>query len=76
MRISIFCCWIVFSATACLAQRGMRSEPIADHPQDVGDPGIAWYTTWKTGLAEAKRSGQPIFFMSAATCSRGVSGAF
>jgi len=41
-----------------------------------GDAGIAWYTTWATGLAEAKRSGRPILFMAAATQCNGVSGVF
>jgi len=41
-----------------------------------GDSGIAWYSTWDTGLAEAKRSGRPILFMAAATQCSGVSGVF
>ncbi|MFK7961894.1 MAG: hypothetical protein AB8G96_15370 [Phycisphaerales bacterium] len=53
-----------------------RSTPIADHPQAVGDAGVAWYTTWESGLAEAKRSNRPIFFMAAATCTSGVPGTF
>ena len=58
------------------AQRSRRSVPVDDHPQPVGDAGIAWYTTWTSGLEEAERSERPIFFMAAATCSRGVPGTF
>ena len=58
------------------AQRARRSAPIVEHPQPVGEAGIAWYTTWKSGLEEAERSERPIFFMAAATCSRGVPGTF
>ena len=49
---------------------------VPDHPQAVGDAGIAWFTTWETGLAEAQRSNRPIFFMSAATTCSGISGVF
>ncbi len=76
--------WIVLLAAAstCFAQ-GNRSNQapsgaltVPDNPQAVGDAGVAWYTTWDTGLAEAKRSNRPIFFMSAATTCSGVSGVF
>ena len=61
-------------------QRGDRNRgnvtDAPDHPQAVGEAGIAWYSTWETGLAEAKRSNRPIFFMSAATTCKGISGVF
>lgn len=76
MRTICFICLFFMATSDGLAQRSNRDKTIDDHPQAVGDPGIAWYTTWKSGLEEAKRSGRPIFFMSAATCSRGVSGVF
>ena len=41
-----------------------------------GQVGIDWYSTWDTGLAEAKRSGRPIMFVAAATQCSGVSGVF
>lgn len=70
----------VWCSALCLAQaanRGTRSAmDVPDHPQEVGDAGIAWYTTWETGLEEAKRSNRPIFFMSAATTCSGISGVF
>jgi len=36
--------------------------------------GIAWYGVLKDGLAEAKRTGKPIFFITAATQCQGVPG--
>jgi hypothetical protein len=66
--------------TTCCAQRNGRSPSgamnVPDNPQAVGETGVAWYTTWETGLAEAKRSNRPILFMSAATTYSGVSGVF
>ena len=55
---------------------GGRLQAVEQNPQDVGDEGVAWYATWETGLAEAKRSNRPIFFMSAAAQCSGVSGVF
>lgn len=75
MRNCFAICLILVGSSVCLAQRG-RDKEVVDHPQAVGEAGIAWYTSWKSGLEEAKRSNRPIFFMSAATCSRGVSGTF
>ncbi len=57
-------------------QRGGRLQAVEVNPQEVGAEGVAWYTTWETGLAEAKRSNRPIFFMSAAAQCTGVSGVF
>lgn len=75
------CLLFVFS-TFCYAQQRSRSSgsrsamDIPDNPQEVGVAGIAWFTTWETGLAEAKRSNRPIFFMSAATTCSGIPGIF
>ena len=61
-------------------QRGQQGRSgamdVPENTQAIGAAGIAWYTTWETGLAEAKRSNRPIFFMSAATACSGVSGVF
>ena len=72
---------LLISASVCCGQReigrasgGAMSVP--DNPQAVGEAGVAWYTTWETGLEEAKRSNRPIFFMAAATTCSGVSGVF
>ena len=56
--------------------QGPRPTDIAASPQPVGDPGINWYTTWDTALAEAVRSNRPIFFMAAAATCSGISGVF
>ena len=40
----------------------------------VAADGIAWYPTLDAGLKEAKRSGRPILFLSAAPHCGGVSG--
>jgi len=35
---------------------------------------IAWFGTWEGGLAEAKRTGRPIFLVAAAPHCHGVPG--
>lgn len=64
----------LMALTVIEAQAQRVKKHLAEHPQAIGDAGIAWYTTWEGGLAEAKRSNRPIFFMAAATCK--VPGAF
>lgn len=49
---------------------------VEQNPQPIGEQGVAWYVTWDTALAEAKRSNRPIFFMSAAAQCSGVPGVF
>ncbi len=56
--------------------QGPRDPSIGQTQLNPGDAGIAWYTTWETGLAEAQRSGRPIMFMAAATTCSGVPGVF
>ena len=46
------------------------------NPAPIGAEGVQWYTTWETAKAEAARSGRPIFFMSAAHETHGISGVF
>ena len=79
-KIIVTACFLLCAAAPCFGQGNNRVAGVAmdvpDNPQEVGEAGIAWYTTWKTGLAEAKRSNRPIFFMSAATVCSGVSGVF
>ena len=60
------------SATAA----GPRPNDLGASPLDLGEPGIAWYTTWETGRAEAERSNRPIMFVAAATQCSGISGVF
>ncbi len=64
---------------AVAAQRpdsGRRGGPVG--PLEVHEPpaaaGIAWFGTWDGALAEAKRTGRPILFMSAAPQCQGVPG--
>lgn len=61
-----------FAATA----KGPNVKNIGVSSQAIGASGVAWYTTWDTALAEAKRSQRPIFFMSAAAQCSSVSGVF
>ena len=82
--IPLAACFLLVISSFVHAQGGksksgrMGPSPgdIKENPQGVGDSGVAWYTTWKTGTAEAKRSNRPIFFMSAATTCAGVPGVF
>ena len=53
-----------------------RLNAVEVNPQAVGEQGVAWYVTWETAVAEAKRSNRPIFFMSAAAQCSGVTGVF
>lgn len=66
----------LFVSTASLSAQGPRPNDLGASPQPVGDAGVAWYTTWDTALAEAKRSNRPIFFMAAAATCNGISGVF
>lgn len=73
----LFFAIIFLSSSVVWAQRapgGMQS--VDKNPQEIGAEGVAWYSTWDTGLAEAKRSNRPIFFMSAAAQCSGVPGVF
>lgn len=72
--ISFVC--VVASCAVGLAQGGSRPTDLGASDLDLGEAGIAWYTTWETAQAEAKRSGRPIMFVAAATQCRGVSGVF
>lgn len=56
--------------------KGPDIRSIGASSQQIGESGVVWYTTWKTALAEAKRSKRPIFFMSAAAQCSGISGVF
>ncbi|MFK8115540.1 MAG: hypothetical protein AB8B91_25310 [Rubripirellula sp.] len=61
---------------SCCHAQGPRPGDLGASKLDLGEPGIAWYTTWETGEAEAKRSGRPIMFVAAATQCKGISGVF
>lgn len=67
--------FFMIAVLSCHAQ-GPRPTDIGASRQAPGAPGVAWYTTWDTALAEAKRSQRPIFFMAAAAQCDGISGVF
>jgi len=58
------------------AAQGPRPDQLGESDLDIGESGIAWYTTWDTAWKEAGRSGRPIMFVAAATQCHGVSGVF
>ena len=76
MRKLILSMTCVVSMSLVAQAQPPRPADIGKSPLDLGDAGIAWYTTWDTGKAEAERSGRPILFMAAATQCSGVSGVF
>ena len=48
--------------------------PAKDNASAKANSAIAWFATLERGLAEASRSGKPIFFLSAAPHCGGISG--
>ena len=78
--IALSSIFLVF-ASSVLAQRppqrGGPGGPGGRMNQSPATPegaGIQWYATLDRGLAEAKRTGKPILFVSAAPHCAGVSG--
>ena len=69
---------VTLTMLACLSvdARGPGPTEIGASKQPIGSPGVVWYTTWDTALAEAERSQRPIFFMAAAAQCNGISGVF
>lgn len=55
---------------------GPRPSDLGESDADLGSAGIAWYPILEDGLAEAKRSNRPIFFMAVASQCGGISGVF
>ena len=62
---------VVMTAHSQLADT--PAQPAAA-PAAARPVGIAWYATWESGLAEAKRTGRPILLLAAAPHCAGVSG--
>lgn len=62
-------------AAPLLAQgrRGGDRGPLPVHEPPAA-AGIAWFGTWEGALAEAKRTGRPILFQSAAPQCQNVPG--
>ena len=75
MKTTLLAALAMTAIVPCSAQ-GPRPTDIGASRQAIGSPGVAWYTTWDTALAEAKRSQRPIFFMAAAAQCDGISGVF
>lgn len=58
------------------AQGGPRPTDLGSADLPVGEPGIAWHTTWSSAWHEAQRSNRSIMFVAAATQCGGVPGVF
>lgn len=69
LSISLFC-------VVANGQGGPRPNDLGNSTHPIGEPGIAWYTTWDSALEEAKRSNRPIFMFAAATQCSQISGVF
>jgi hypothetical protein len=52
----------------------MPKEKKIDGPQAKVESGIQWFATLDAGLAEAKRTGKPVLFLSAAPHCGGIPG--
>lgn len=55
---------------------GPRPEQLGESEAELGSSGIVWYPILEDGLAEAKRTGKPILFMSVSSSCNGISGVF
>ncbi len=67
---------VVIASTGVAYSQGPRPSDLGASKLALGEPGIAWYTTWQSGRDEAKRSGRPIMFVAAATQCQGISGVY
>lgn len=77
MKIKLLLMAGLFSAACSFTSaRGPRPNELGASPHPIGAEGVVWYSTWDTALAEAERSGRPIFFMAAAHQCGSVSGTF
>ena len=80
MNLSRVCWSAAFFALVMLPTSHLTAQirlaQVGTSDLDVGEAGIAWYTTWETAEAEGRRSGRPIMFVAAATQCGGVSGVF
>jgi hypothetical protein len=67
---------LIIASAGIAYSQGPRPSDLGVSNLDLGEPGIAWYTTWESGQDEAKRSGRPIMFVAAATQCKGISGVY
>ncbi|MEM0968155.1 MAG: hypothetical protein AAF191_10970 [Verrucomicrobiota bacterium] len=66
----------LLGSTVTLLAQAPRPTDLGQADLDLGEAGIAWYTTWETGVKEATRTNRPIFFVAAATQCGGIPGVF
>lgn len=78
LQIALLCSPVAFGAptqTQAPRDSGRTRPPGPVEVQEVPtEPGIAWFGTWEAALAEAKRTGRPILFHSAAPKCQNVPG--
>ena len=77
MRIvaSLLTLMLTVSLFAAGAPSDRAAEGTAVRPTvETTGSAIAWFGTWRAAAAEAKRTGRPIFLLSAAPQCHGVSG--
>ena len=58
MKRTILLATLTLGAVFPVFAKGPDIGTIGASPQSIGDSGLAWYTTWDTAMAEAKRSQQ------------------
>ena len=68
--------WVILAALNGASAQGPRPEQLSTSNLPLGEPGIAWYTTWQSAWDEAQRSNRPILFVAAATQCGGIPGVF
>ena len=69
-RLCAICVWIV----AWVLVGGLLTATVEAQRGSQSAAKIAWHGTWKGGLAEAHRTGQPIMLVSAAPQCHAVPG--
>jgi len=85
-KITLLICssLVAFSGLSCAQQGGddrpRRGGPgprnLGESNAELGAAGVVWYPILEEGIAEAKRSNKPIFFMAVASQCHGISGVF
>lgn len=76
-RLRTIC--LATAAAATIGSMGSAPRPAAAAPAPAGAQtrpagGIQWFSRLKDGLAEARKTGRPILFLSAAPSCGGVPG--
>ena len=73
-RFTLFAAAVAALLTTLSASSARAQGASAAAGNQSGGGGIQWFTHLKDGLAEAKRTGRPILFLSAAPSCGGVPG--